>query len=624
MLKLLKNFGLPLLAKELIEQSARRRTYIVRVVYASLLFFTAFLIFYQKLRIGTTSPIAVLGKGKDLFMGLVALQFAGIYFFMPAMTCGVVTQEKERASLQLLFLTRLGPWTILFEKLSGRVIPMLFFLLLSLPLLAFAYTLGGLTLPTLLTGVYLLSLAVVQMGTLALCCSAFFRTTVGAFIWSFLLAIGMFFGPALGWVIVKSITGFDILQHAPTVGAAGAGGPIWEVLVEMPLFGLAHFIVETQFRSASYWPIGIHTLFVAAQSGLCLVMARVFLVRRAFLAPRNVVLNVFKILDRIFLRLNNNPLTKGIVFGGKATSLPDGDPVAWRETTKRSLGKGQYLARVFIAIEIPVAILCLIVIFDALNAEPLELLLLVLWVVAVLMVSVQGASLIAGERSHQTLDVLASTPLRARDIIRQKFRSVRRLILVLCIPFVTIFAFTAGMRWKMPDLRFWNFPGYQPPEFRLGVYLTCSLLSILIYLPLVAWMSFYIGLVVKTQARAIVGALGAVLAWCIGPLIFILLPLEIIFHPTGYNTSLYFWNLTSPAAIVAINEECDWRIYSDRPWLAMALNFAWYGGCLALFRWLCFAQTDRMLGRVEVKEIDEQVWDRAAAARATEPELTQV
>jgi hypothetical protein len=618
MLRFLKHLGLPLLAKELIEQSARRRTYIVRVVYASLLFFTAFLMFFQELRIGTASPMAVLGKGKDLFSMVVGLQFAGIYCFMPAMTCSVVTLEKERASLQLLFLTRLGPWAILFEKLAGRLIPMLFFLLLSLPLLAFSYTLGGLTLASLWTGVYLLALAVLQMGTLALCCSAFFRTTVGAFIWSYILALGMFCGPALFWLIVQSVTGFNI-DHAIS---AWANGPDWEVLAEVPMFGFIHFMMAIQFRTGSLWPIAVHSALVLAQSGLCLVLARAFLVRRAFLTPRNVVLNVFKLLDRIFVRLNNNPLTKGIVFVRDSAALPEGEPVAWRETTKRSLGKGQYLARIFIAIEVPVAILCLMVIFANLSAEPLGLLLFIVGVVAVLMISVQAASLIAGERSHQTLDVLATTPLRGRDIIRQKFRSVRRLILVLCVPFVTIFAFTAAMRWEMPNVRYANVVGWRPPEFRLGVYLTCSLLSILIYLPMFAWMSFYIGLRVKTQARAIVGALGAVLAWCIGPLIFIMLPIEILFNPPNGSGSAIFY-LTSPASIMAFNEGNEWRELFDMPWLMMFANFAWYGACLAFFRWLCFAQADRLLGRLEVHKSDEVVWERAQQARALQSELTQ-
>ncbi len=619
MIQKLKQLGLPLLAKELIEQSARKRTYVVRVAYASILFFTAFLMFYEELRVGRTSPMAVLGKGRELFMMLVALQFAGVYLFMPAMTCGVVTQEKERASLQLLFLTRLGPWTILFEKLAGRLIPMLYFLLLSLPLLAFAYTLGGLSLGTLLMGIWMLALAVIQMGTLALLCSTYFRTTVGAFIWTYLLAILMFAGPALFWLLVQSLTGFDAVQSARSYSV---GTPILEVFIEAPLFGFAHFIVEAQTPGSGFWATLLHSLLVLMLGASCLVLARAFLVRRAFVLPRNVVLNVFKIMDRIFLRLNDNRLTKGIVFVRDTAALPDADPVAWRETTKRSLGKGQYLARVFIALEVPVSVLCLMTIFASLDAEPLGLLLVIVWIIAILMVSVQGASLIAGERSHQTLDVLATTPLLGREIIRQKFRSVRRLMLVLCVPLVTIVAFTASMRWELPDPRYGNAMGYQPPEFRLGVYLTCSLLSLAIYLPLIAWMSFYIGLRVKTQSRAIVVALGTVVVWCVAPLIFILLPIGILFSPPHDSGWAYF-ALSTPAAIVAFNEGNDWQGLLNLPWLAMFLNFAWYGAWLLVFRELCFRQADRLLGRVEVHEIDDLARRRAGEVLAARPELTQ-
>src|SRR5438046_1703481 len=159
MKQLLARFGLPLLARELTEQAARKRTYVIRAAYASLLMVAAYLVFHKTLRVATASPLAVLGRGRDLFTTLMALQFAGIYFLMPAMTCGVLTMEKERASLQLLFLTRLGPWTILFEKLLSRLVPMLGFLILSLPLLAFAYTLGGISPGHLCAGVWILVLA---------------------------------------------------------------------------------------------------------------------------------------------------------------------------------------------------------------------------------------------------------------------------------------------------------------------------------------------------------------------------------------------------------------------------------------------------------------------------------
>ena len=58
--KHIANFSLPLLAKELIEQAARKRTYIVRVVYAVLLFFTAFL-FFNDLRSGAAVASAYAG-----------------------------------------------------------------------------------------------------------------------------------------------------------------------------------------------------------------------------------------------------------------------------------------------------------------------------------------------------------------------------------------------------------------------------------------------------------------------------------------------------------------------------------------------------------------------------------
>src|SRR6266700_609025 len=118
MTRRLPHFGLPLLGKELIEQAARKRTYVIRTLYASLLFFACYLMFYETLQVGNVSSFAVLGRGRQMFDILVGLQFSGIYLFMPAITCSVITQEKERASLQLLFLTRLGPWTILFEKLT--------------------------------------------------------------------------------------------------------------------------------------------------------------------------------------------------------------------------------------------------------------------------------------------------------------------------------------------------------------------------------------------------------------------------------------------------------------------------------------------------------------------------
>ncbi len=589
------HFGLPLLSKELIEQAARKRTYVVRVVYASLLFFSAFVLFLDILFVGSANSLAVLGKGREMYEALVRLQFGGVYLFMPAMACSVLTVEKERASLPLLFVTRLGPWTIVLEKLMSRVVPMLGFLLLSLPLLAFAYSLGGVTANQMASAMWMLSLTTLQMGAVALLCSAYFRTTVAAFIGSYLLGLALMFGPALVLLIAESI-GFDVGRSLNSI-TSGSRIVFAPVLV-LPLCGFAMWIEgPLAFRAAShFWQIVVQSVLIVSASAACLALAQFFLVRRAFLAPRNILLGTFKRIDRLFQRLNKNRFTRGIVVGGSETSLPEGRPVAWRETQKRSLGRARYLVRVFLALEIPTTVMCFIVAFPgaghrSTNPDAIAIILFVLWGIAVLMVAAQSASLIAGEKSHQTLDVLCTTPLSGREIVLQKYAAARRLIDVLLAPFCTIFFFHCAMKWNMG----W----FTPPNraFDLPLYLVTSLLTITIYLPLAAWLSVAAGLKLRTQSRAILAATAGLVVWCAAPVLFITMPLSFSLGRFGQHRELVACSsLLSPAGIVPFNE-FDGLHELGEPWLMVTLNFAFYAALIVAVRSACLRNADRWLGR---------------------------
>ena len=193
--------GLPLVSKELLEQSARRRTYTLRIIYAGLAFLAGFSFSFQILHQNWGNPYAILGKGQELFMLFVGMQFFEIYLFMPAMCCNVITSEKERDTLSLLFLTRLSPWGILIGKFLSRMLPMLFFMSLSLPLFGFAYSMGGFETEMIWSAMWVLLVTTIQVGTLALFCSCWFRRTVGAFIGSYIFGFLMLFGPLMldGW-----------------------------------------------------------------------------------------------------------------------------------------------------------------------------------------------------------------------------------------------------------------------------------------------------------------------------------------------------------------------------------------------------------------------------------------
>jgi hypothetical protein len=231
------------------------------------------------------------------------------------------------------------------------------------------------------------------------------------------------------------------------------------------------------------------------------------------------------------------------------------------------------------------------------------------------MMAVQSASLIAGEKSHQTLDVLCTTPLSGREIVLQKYRSVRRLMFVLLAPFGTIYFFHCAVNWNMGYYSTRSFR-----QFDLLLYLTASLLSVGIYLPLVAWFSVMAGLRIRTQARAIIGATGGLVAWCAVPLLFVTMPLEILFGRFGreFDALIACSSLLSPASVVAVNEYDDLRIYGE-PWAAVLLNFTFYGALLVAIRTVCLRKADRWLGRVEEETISfpRSAWERASRRSAS-------
>ena len=605
--------GLPLLVKELAEQSSRKRTYVIRTLYALLLFGFAMLIFWGSVYREINSPFDVLGRGREMFMAVLALQFGGVYLFMPAITCGVITSEKERNTIGLLLLTKLGPTTILLEKLLGRLVAMGTFLLLSLPLMGFSYALGGVTQAELWIGIWALGITVLQVGTLALACSAFFRTTVQAFIATYIFGFLMYFGPMflgeMSYTVRELYEGmaqvYNQIWNNLASLATGNGfyfqsywsssAPTFEPLnlqqYDFPGLFLAPVMLIDRW-DMSAWQVIPRSVPTVLSTIVFFVLARVFVVRRAFVPARNLLLKVFHKLDGLFQRLNQNRVTKGIVLINEFATLPGGDPVAWRETRKKSLGTFRYLLRILVVTETPVLIVCLLMAgsSDTSGMEAVSAVLFIGWIMSSLLICVKAATLISGERSHETLDVLLSTPIRSDELVRQKFRGVRRLMFVLAIPLLTIVLFQTYMRLGFTSA--WN-----PRERGPMLYLLAAGLAVVVYLPLVAWVSFAIGLRVKSQARAIFGSLAVIVGWCAVPLILGVSIME-LFGVYG-DSAFYYLLLISPATIIPFAEFSALREFNNTPWLAVFLNYSFYIPILLFVRWQSLKFAARHLGRAE-------------------------
>jgi ABC-type transport system involved in multi-copper enzyme maturation permease subunit len=545
---------LPLLAKELNEQAAQRRTYIVRFAYASLLFAAACGLFYGNFLHGERSSSAGLGQGRRMFEDLVWLQFWSIYLLLPAVSCGCLTIEKERNSLGLLLITSLGPWQIVMQKLLGRVVPMLTFILLSFPLMAVAYSFGGITEDYLWAGIVLLVLACFQAAALSVMCSAWYPTTVEAFVANYFLFLVLYFVVPFGW-------GTWLFREASDASLA-----------------------VTLVRS-------IFSVFLTA--GFVLA-ARLFLVARAFVPPKNALLALFHKLDAGFNRANNNRFTRGVILVKDGDPLPGAEPVAWRETSKRSLGTFRYLFRVLVVLELPLLAVCHSLqagIPGGPNVSHISKFLYVLWGLAGAMIVVHAGSVIASERTRQTLDVLLTTPLSGAEILTQKLQGVRRLIHVLLVPFVTIFAFET----------WW----YQRSNFR-WLALALSLASLTIYLPVLEWLALWIGLKVRSQIKVVLGTMTLVAGWLAVPALVRAVVVQIAGTavPMWADCLLALWPSEQIAAIEGINPAASSaRKAMEAGQLAaflglLAMNFLLYGVAGRYLRRMCLRNADQLLGRL--------------------------
>jgi ABC-type transport system involved in multi-copper enzyme maturation permease subunit len=462
------DFSLPLLAKELTEQSARGRTFAVRAAYAGLLYAVTLWGFYRQIG-GTSGAFGMLGTGNLLFEQVLSFQRFAIFALLPMLTAGVLTSEKERDTLGILLITRLGAWTIILEKFLSRVIPMLLYLLLSLPLLAVAYSLGGVDSWMVLWAGMMLVAGVLHVGSIGVFASAYCRTTTQALILTYVLmlfvaAVGTFVAPTLAW----------------TFRSFGLGA-----------FSDGLMLVLVGPLSTLFW----------------LLLARLSLWRRAFLQPKFWWLQLLKWFDGVFHQLNQNRVTRGIVLLDDRVELPVDQPIAWRETKKRSLGTMRYQLRFLLLVEGPLAFWLVIPLSDptiwtARKSGPIEFAAFAVWWVTAFAVMAISTALVAGERSRQSLDVLLSTPLTADEIVTEKFAGVRRMIAVLWIPLLTVFVVRG----------WWYSSMEQSWRFHSAVFVIQSLGSTIIYPPLLGWLGFHCGLRFKSQVTAMTAALGVAVA----------------------------------------------------------------------------------------------------------------
>lgn len=458
---------LPLFLRELHEQSARPRTYVARVIYALALYGITLWQASDQLSVARTygSGVQVLGSGGRIFQTIVGWQYAGVLLVMPVITAGAIAGERERNTLLLLLGTHLSPLEIVLQKLASRMLVMLSLIAMSIPLMAFAYSLGGVDEQELSLHVASLILTALLIGAYSMFWSARSSSTTGAML-----------GTLLTFPLLLLITGCCCGQM---IGAVlFTGGQSQGATGYVAVYGLASVIGTVIFLS----------------------MATDIMINRIELPSKGLVGEAFHTADQVFH--NANQVFGGIELVSDRQTLPTDRPVAWLSLRGRALSKLSHQVRVVLLMEIVACFALIPLLADARWGGRWESrtggMVMFLELVALLFVTTSASGMIPGWRGRETLPVLATTPLESRAILSQAMHGLHRLILLLTIPLATILLARMYV-FHMSAESLINALGWL-----FGA--TSGLL-------MSAWLAVAVSLHVKTQLQSLLFSVGLVFGW---------------------------------------------------------------------------------------------------------------
>ncbi len=132
--------------------------------------------------------------GPQLFMWLTIFEVVLLAFITPALTAGAISGERERQTIDLLFVTPLRPFSIIWGKLLASMSFVLLLVLLSVPIFSLVFLFGGIELDQMVYAFIVVGFSALTFGLLGIVFSSLFRrtlpATVAAYGGAFVLMVG--------------------------------------------------------------------------------------------------------------------------------------------------------------------------------------------------------------------------------------------------------------------------------------------------------------------------------------------------------------------------------------------------------------------------------------------------
>lgn len=166
----------PILNKELKTTMRSKKTFVYIFIYLILMFLAvAAFIYFTQLEISVIE--FDLQTSVEFYLVFTAMQLAFIIFISPSITSGSISGERERQTLDILLLTKMSYFSIVFGKLLSLLAMILLLIITALPIFMIVINYSGMTFSDIFI-LYLFFISVSAMfGSMGIFFSTIFKRT---------------------------------------------------------------------------------------------------------------------------------------------------------------------------------------------------------------------------------------------------------------------------------------------------------------------------------------------------------------------------------------------------------------------------------------------------------------
>lgn len=190
----------PIIIKEFRSRMRGARAFIILTVFLTLLGLVSYGLYRLMAMVSDSyggAPLLSAHVGLAIFTVLSLLELLLVCFITPALTAGIISSEQEHQTYEMLLVTPLPSYTILWGKFVSALVYVLLLIFAAVPMTSLVFIFGGVTVVDIVRVIAILLTTAVTFGAIGLFFSALLKRTVRATVITYAVIIVLIVVPVL-------------------------------------------------------------------------------------------------------------------------------------------------------------------------------------------------------------------------------------------------------------------------------------------------------------------------------------------------------------------------------------------------------------------------------------------